>query len=78
MNRYVSPPQPIGQDWLNQVFAAKAAKQGGIVKRKIRDVAREIGTDRFELEVRRRGFHLLKCDQHFIVICNSEPISILF
>jgi len=77
MNRYLSPPRPIGQDWLDQVFAAKAAHQGGVVRRKIRDVAREIGVERFELEVRRRGFHLLRCDEHFIVICNNKPISIV-
>jgi len=46
------------EDWLRQIFSARAA-QGGVVRRSIAWVDREVGRDLFMAEVRRRGFHLL-------------------
>jgi len=75
------PPRPPGrhpgQDWLDQIFRAKAATAGGVLRRKVRDVEREIGRDVLELEVRRRGFHLIECGADFVIICNAAPIRIL-
>lgn len=68
---------PIGRDWLDQIFRAKAAVNGGVLRRKISDVEREIGRERFELEIRRRGFHLIVNGRNYIIICNNAPISIL-
>ncbi len=68
--------RPLGQDWLDQIFHAKAARSGGVLRRKVRDVEREIGRDILELEVRRRGFHLLECED-FVIICSAAPIRIL-
>ena len=70
-------PRPIGQDWLEQIFRAKAAVTGGVIRRKVRDVDREIGRDALELEVRRRGFHLLECGGDFVIVCSSAPIRIV-
>ncbi len=69
---------PLGRDWLDQIFRAKSASNGGVIRRRIADVDREVGRDLFELEVRRRGFHLLVSDGHFINICNNGPIGFLF
>lgn len=63
--------------WLNQIFAAKAA-EGGVVRRAIGWVDREIGRDRFCDEVRRRGFHLVMTENQFIVVCNRGPVRLLF
>lgn len=68
-----SPPQ-VNHDWLDQIFASKQAATGGVVRRARRDVEREIGRDRLELEVRRRGFHLLATRTHYIIVCNRGPI----
>jgi hypothetical protein len=78
----MSPPSNVGarasgQDWLDQVFRAKAASCGGVLRRKVRDVEREIGRDALELEVRRRGFHLLECVGDFVIVCSPVPIRIL-
>lgn len=70
-------PSPPGQDWLDQIFRARAATEGGVLRRKVLDVEREIGRDRLELEVRRRGFHMIECDQHFVIICHSAPLRII-
>ena len=64
--------------WLDQIFSAKSARTGGVVRRKISWVEAEVGRDRFEQEVRRRGFHCIEAGQQLIVICNSGPIRLLF
>ena len=71
------PPALLGQDWLDQVFRAKAAQTGGVVRRKIADVEREIGRDALELAVRRRGYHLIECDRDFVIICSGAPLRVI-
>lgn len=60
--------------WIEQVFAAKAVTKGGIVRRAVPWVEREIGRERFFHEVHRRGFHLLECAGQFIIICSDAPV----
>ena len=63
--------------WLNEVFSAKAVRNGGVVRRSVRDVEREVGRGFFVAEVRTRGFHLIECGGQFVVICNPGQIQIL-
>ena len=63
--------------WAESVFAAKAVEKGGVIRRATRDVDRDIGRAAFELEVRRRGFHLIECDGQYIVICNAGRINVI-
>lgn len=65
-------------DWLNQMFAAKAARKGSVVRRSIAWVDREVGRDRFQREVRQRGFHLIETADQYVVVCRNGPIRILF
>jgi hypothetical protein len=60
--------------WLNDIFAAKAAQRGGTVRRAVRDVEAAVGREVFIAEIRRRGFGLIENGGQFIVICNREPI----
>lgn len=76
----VRPSVPVNlspEDWLRQIFSARAA-QGGVVRRSIAWVDREVGRDLFMAEVRRRGFHLLASSNQFIVVCNRDPVQMLF
>ena len=63
--------------WMEDVFSAKSATRGGVVRRAVRDVEREVGRAAFLEEVRRRGFHLVECGGQFIVICNSGQMRVL-
>jgi hypothetical protein len=63
--------------WLDLIFQAKAAGRGGIVRRAVKDIDREVGRDRFIAEVRRRRFHLVECGGQFIVICNSGHMRVI-
>lgn len=64
--------------WIAQLFSAKAARKGAVVRRSLAWVDREVGRDRFMQEVHRRGFHLIQTADQFVVVCHSGPIRILF
>jgi hypothetical protein len=63
--------------WLEDLFSAKAVDKGGIVRRAIRDVDREVGRAALEAYVRRRGFHLVECGGQYIVICNTGLLQVI-
>ena len=65
------------EKWIVQVFSAKSVAEGGTVRRKVRDVERLIGRERFLYEVRRRGFRAVENAGQFIIFCNREPVYIL-
>ena len=58
------------------MFAAKAAQSGGIVRRAVRDVEREVGREAFLREVAGRGFHVVECSGQFIVICSQDHMTV--
>ena len=61
------------ENWMRSVFACKAVQQGGIIRRKKRDIERYVGMDRFLKEVRFRGFRAAENADHVIVFCNTAP-----
>ena len=66
------------KDWLAQIFTAKSVAQGGVIRRKADWIAREVGRERFEEEVRNRGYHLIETGADLVVICHSGAIRVLF
>lgn len=68
---------PRGAAWLAAVFAAGAVARGGIVRRAVRDVEREVGRPALEAAVRARGFHLVECGGQFVVICNPGRLTLI-
>ena len=62
--------------WVSRIFNAKAVERGGIVRRSVRDVDREIGRERLFAEARRRQFHVIECGGQFIVICNTGNMTV--
>ncbi|WP_226341005.1 N-(5'-phosphoribosyl)anthranilate isomerase [Gemmobacter serpentinus] len=63
--------------WLTQIFSARAA-QGGVVRRAVAWVDREIGRARFIHEVGARNYHLICTGKQFIVVCHNGPVQVLF
>ncbi len=63
--------------WIIQMFSARAAAEGGMIRRQVADVERLVGRERFLFEVRRRGFRAVENSGQFIVFCNQEPVKIL-
>ncbi|MFM2391540.1 MAG: hypothetical protein RLZZ437_3095 [Pseudomonadota bacterium] len=64
--------------WINEIFSAKAAANGGVIRRNRLWVENEVGRDRFIAEVRKRGFHLLETGQQLIVICHRGAVHMHF
>lgn len=69
---YINP-----DGWIDQIFSAKAARTGGIVRRSVKWIEREVGLDRFEMAVKQRGFHLLECGGQYIVICGNNALKVI-
>ena len=71
-------PSPVTPDrWIIQMFSARAAAEGGIVRRSVEDVERLIGRDRFLHEVGRRGFRVAENAGQFVIFCNRDPVRLL-
>jgi hypothetical protein len=68
------PPMPM---WLAHMFEAKTASRGGIVRRSVESVEREVGRAVFLAEVQRRGFHCVECGGQLIVICNRGHMQVI-
>lgn len=64
------------EGWLRQMFSAKAVHTGGVIRRSVATVEREIGRERLIEEVDRRGFHLIECGGQMVVICNGGRIRL--
>jgi hypothetical protein len=72
------PPEVISPEkWIVHLFSARSVAEGGTVRRKVADVERLVGRDRFLHEVSRRGFRVVENAGQFIVFCNREPVYVL-
>lgn len=69
MPQFLSP-----EHWLRHLFASQAAQEGGVVRRKVRDIERYVGREAFLTEMRRRGFTVVENAGQFVVFCNHEPV----
>lgn len=63
-----------GQEWLDQVFKSRAAETGGVIRRQVADVEREVGSAALVHEVRRRNFRLIRTRAHYVIVCDPGPI----
>lgn len=70
-------PTVSDRQWLEQIFSARAVNGGGVVRRNVRDVELRIGRVTLELEVRRRGFHLVECGSQFVIFCDRGNIRLI-
>lgn len=76
MSHRPSPPAR-NEPWIRSLFSAQAVTRGGIVRRSVASVEREMGRAAFEAEVRRRKFHLIEIGGQYIVLCNPGDIRLI-
>lgn len=62
------------QQFFAELFSSRAARNGEVIRRKVRDVERYIGRDTFLAETRRRGYPVVENAGQFVIFCNNEPI----
>ena len=60
--------------WLKDLFSSKAVAQGGVIRRKARDIERFAGMDLFMAEIHRRGFRVAENSGQIIIFCNRAPV----
>jgi hypothetical protein len=65
------------EGWIAEVFSAKSVVRGGVIRRDLRWIDREIGRDRFSAEERACGFHLVETGGQWIVICNTGFLRVI-
>ena len=61
--------------WLHDLFTSKAVQQGGVIRRKARDIERFAGMDRFLREIHRRGYQAIENSGQIIIFCNRAPVA---
>lgn len=68
-------PQYLSPDtWLRHLFSSQAAQEGGVIRRKTRDIERYVGREAFLAEMQRRGFAVIENAGQFVIFCNREPV----
>lgn len=65
------------QAWLANLFSSKAARDGQVIRRKLRDVDRFVGRDALRAELARRGYHAVENAGQLVIFCNQEPIRLI-
>ena len=61
--------------WLLHLFSSQAAREGSVIRRKIRDVERYVGRAPFLEEMQRRGYPVVENAGQYVIFCNREPIQ---
>lgn len=56
------------------LFSSQAAREGGVIRRKLRDIDRYIGHEAFLNEMRRRGYQVVENAGQYVIFCNTEAI----
>ncbi|MCL3882852.1 N-(5'-phosphoribosyl)anthranilate isomerase [Marivita sp. GX14005] len=65
------------ENWVRNVFSAKAVGRGGVLHRAVRDVERYVGREAFAQEVLKRGFTLVENGDQFVIFCNRDPVRLI-
>ncbi len=66
-----------GQAWVRQIFNAQAARNGGVVRRKISSVRRFASDAELENEVKIRGFHMVVSGDQYVILCNTGQFKLV-
>jgi hypothetical protein len=68
-------PEFLSSDqWIAHMFSSQAAREGGVIRRKVRDLERYVGRKPFLDEMKRRGVPVVENAGQFVIFCNREPI----
>ena len=60
--------------YLENMFAAKIVKQGGVLYRRVSEVRFHRCVEQLHEQVRLRGFHMFEHGGYFIICCGTGPM----
>ena len=72
MKTAIAPLTP--EAWFRHLFSSQSARDGGVVRRKVRDMERMVGREVFVDEITRRGFTAVENGDQVIVFCNAQRV----
>lgn len=64
-------------EYIKRIFKSKAAKNGGVVRRKIAAVKKYASPAYLLKEVEERGFHLIETDDQYVIFCSTGSFKLL-
>jgi len=73
----VHSPNASAQEYLADLFGAKAVRDGKVIRRNLRDIERYVGREAFIAELQRRGFRAVENAGQIVIFCNREPVRIV-
>lgn len=63
--------------WVEQLFKAQAAQNGGVIRRKRKSVEQFASVAELEAAVKKRNFHLVEVGDQLIVLCNKGQLKVI-
>jgi hypothetical protein len=63
--------------WIEQIFQAQAARNGGVIRREIASVAQFASHEALEAEVRRRDWHKVTSGDQYVTFCNPGHLQVV-
>ena len=63
--------------WMRHLFRSQIAQDGGIVRRKLRDIDRIVGRAPFEAELRLRGYRAVINGKYVVIFCNRAALEFI-
>ena len=60
------------RSWLDQVFSARQALTGGVIRRSVESISEFSSLEAFIAEVQRRGFHAVRSGGQVVVFCSGQ------
>ncbi len=63
--------------WIEQIFGAEQAQNGGIVRRSIESVLQNSSEAELVEAVRFRGFKLIRTGGQFVILCHHGYVEIV-
>jgi hypothetical protein len=58
--------------WISDIFRAGQANRGNVVRRSIATVQANGGLAALQAEVQRRGFHMARIGDQYVIVCNAN------
>jgi hypothetical protein len=63
--------------WMSHLFGSKAARDGLVIRRSVRDIDRYVGREAFIRELKRRGYRAVENAGQMVIFCNQAPVRIV-
>lgn len=62
---------------LSFIFASDSAKNGGVIRRSVKNLVRIATREQIVEAVRTRRFHMVETGGQFVIFCHDEPLRLI-